>query len=86
MNIRETLSVHLPSNQETRPEDETGGLDVCGMVERPRVPSAPELATLPRIRRVKAHVGAAMNSVDNRVADCAGRHAQRGRGRTEHKE
>lgn len=56
MNRRETLPVHPPDDQETRPEDEIAGLDVCGLVARPRVLSAAELATLPRIRRTERFV------------------------------
>lgn len=50
MNIRETLPVHPLTTQEARPGDEAGSLDVCGLVERPRVLAAAELATLPRER------------------------------------
>lgn len=56
MNVCETLPVHVPGNQETRPEDETGGLEVCGLVEWARVLSAAELAALPRIRRAERFV------------------------------
>lgn len=53
MNLRDTLPVHPPGDQEIRPEDEAGDLDVCGLVERPRVLSAAELAALPHSSRTE---------------------------------
>lgn len=67
MNIRETLPVHPPGDQETRPEDEASGLDVCGLVELPRVLSAAELAALPRIRRTGRFVCEEGWAVENLV-------------------
>jgi DMSO/TMAO reductase YedYZ molybdopterin-dependent catalytic subunit len=56
MNIRETLPVHAPSNQEIRPAGETGALEICGLVARPRVLSAADLAALPRERLAQRFV------------------------------
>ncbi len=56
MNIRETLPVHLLTTQETLAADEAGGLDVCGLVERPRVLSAAELGAMPRERLTERFV------------------------------
>ncbi len=56
MNIRETLPVHPLTTQETRPGDKAGGLDVCGLVERPRTLSAAELSSLPRERLTERFV------------------------------
>ena len=50
MNLRETLPVHALPSQESRPGGETGGLDLCGLVERPHVLSAAALGALPRER------------------------------------
>lgn len=50
MNIRETLPVHTPNSQEAQRSDQVGGIEVCGLVERPHVLSAAELSTLPRER------------------------------------
>lgn len=56
MNIRETLPVHPPADSEIRVEDEAGSLDICGLVERPRVLSAAELSALPRERLTERFV------------------------------
>ena len=56
MNIRETLPVHTPMSQEAQSGDRAGGLDVCGLVARPRVLSAAELSALPRERLTEPFV------------------------------
>lgn len=56
MNSRDALPFHAPAGEEIRPSDEAGGLRVCGLVERPRVLSATELGTLPRVRLAERFV------------------------------
>jgi DMSO/TMAO reductase YedYZ molybdopterin-dependent catalytic subunit len=56
MNLRETLPVHALPDQESRPADEAGGLDVCGLVARPGGLSTAELGTLPRERLTERFV------------------------------
>jgi len=56
MDMRETLPVHPLGEPETRFEDGAGSLEVCGLVERPRVLSAAELSALPRERLTERFV------------------------------
>lgn len=56
MNIRETLPVRPSDDQQLRPDDEMGDLDMCGLVDQPRVITAAELVALPRTRRTERFV------------------------------
>lgn len=56
MNSRDALPFHAPASEQIRLGDEVGGLRVCGLVERPRVLSATELGTLPRVRLAERFV------------------------------
>ena len=53
MNIRETLPVRPSDDQQIRPEDEMGDLDICGLMAQPRMVTAAELVALPRTRRTE---------------------------------
>ena len=50
MDVRETLPIHPLPDEEPRPGEEAGGLDVRGLVEQPLRLSAAELAALPHAR------------------------------------
>lgn len=48
MNMRETLPVHTPPDEEMLSSNEAGSLDICGLVRRPHLLSPIELGALPR--------------------------------------
>lgn len=59
MDRRKTLPIHPPANLDAWPGaagDGPGGLDVSGLVERPRALSAAELGALPRERLTEPFV------------------------------
>ena len=56
MDIRDTLPLHTPADDEMRQTDRMGSLHIAGLVERPRTFQDADLATAPRRRLVERFV------------------------------